>query len=341
MNTWIALQMSQILNRTSGATIVLDPDGVLCYQDLAAIGESCGVIQVDDWIGLRCAWDLRVRHGSDEAHNLVLVTSSEFVRPTDLPWDIEQDATEVIRLRWPVPVELRALLRVADPTNAENLIRVADKHTDIADILASAYGIVFGNPGQELAGVTRLRLAAETPDELWDALARVLTTPAARVVAVGRGDLAGLQQSWNAWLRDGHGDGADAFVAVPEAVLRLLSAGLLRPAPIQATGLPDWAQIGAADPDPEQVIAELLTVRPSPPTHLVRLDRDCVMVGTSPGSHRHVTHPSKQRPSGLANLGTTRRQVPSLVAQHLRFVAALHNPLRRVAPSHPTASTPR
>lgn len=269
MNTWIASQMSQILNRTSGATIVLDPDGVLCYQDLAAIGESCEVIQVDDWIGLRCAWDLRVRRGSDEAHNLVLVTSSEFARPTDLPWDIEQDATEVIRLRWPVPVELRALLRVADPTNAENLIRVADKHTDVADILASAYGIAFGNPGHELAGVTRVRLAVETPNELWDALARVLTTPAARGVAVGRGDLAGLQQIWNDWLRDGHGDGADAFVAVPEAVLRLLSAGLLKPAPIQATGLPDWTQIGAADPDPDQVIAELLTVQPSPPTHLV------------------------------------------------------------------------
>ena len=268
MTTWIASQMSQILSRSSGTTIVLDPDGVLSHQDLATIGESCGVIQVDDWIGLRCAWDLRVRRWSDEAHNLVLVTSSEFARPTDLPWDIEQDATEVIRLRWPVPVELRALLRVADPTNAENLIRVTDKHTDIAGILASAYGIAFGNPGHELAGVTRLRLAAETPDELWEALARVLTTPAARGVAVSRGDLAGLQQIWNAWLRDGHGDGADAFVAVPEAVLRLLGAGLLRPAPIQATGLPDWVQIGAADPDPEQVTAELLAVRPSPPTDL-------------------------------------------------------------------------
>ena len=268
MNTWLASQIPDVLTRTSGTTVVLDPDGVLGRNDLATIGETGEVIRVHDWIGLRYAWDLRVRRGSDEVHHMVVVTSSGFAAPTDLPWDIEQEATEVIRLRWPVPEELRALLRVVDPTNAENLIRAATHHINTAQIVATTYGIVLGNPGRELDTVTRLRLDPETPEELWDVLAGVLTTPAARSVAVGRGDLTELQQIWNNWLRHGHGDGTDAFIAVPEAVLRLLGAGLLKPARTQASHLPDWAQIGATDPDPERVISQLLTVQPSPPADL-------------------------------------------------------------------------
>ena len=84
-------------------------------------------------------------------------------------------------------------------------------------------------------------------------------------VAAGRGDLAGLQRLWNEWLRHGHADGADAFATAPGAVLGLLGAGLLKPAPIRATGLPDWTQVGAVDPDPEQLVAELLVVQPPSP----------------------------------------------------------------------------
>ena len=186
----------------------------------------------------------------------------------DLPWDIEHEADDVIRLRWPVPIELRALLRAADPISAEQLINAADKHPDVADIVASAYGVAFGEPGPELDGVVRLRLVPETPEQLWDVLAGILTTPAARSVAGGRGDLARLQRIWNDWLRHGHGDGAEAFVAAPGAVLGLLGAGLLKPAPLRATSLPDWAQVGAVDPDPEQLIAELLAVQPAFPADL-------------------------------------------------------------------------
>jgi len=267
VTTWLASQVSD-LTRTSGTTVVLDPDGVLDHTDLATIGETCDVIPVVDWAGLRCAWDIRVRRRSDDSRCVVVLTCSAFARPTDLPWDIEQEATDVIRLRWPVPEELRALLRVVDPTNAENLVRAATHNTDIAQIVAAAYGIVLGNAGFELDSVTRLRLDPETPDELWEVLAGVLTTPAARSVAFGRGDLTELQQIWNNWLRDGHGVGAEAFHAVPEAVLRLLGAGLLKRAQLRATDLPDWTRIGAADPDPEQVISRLLTVQPSCPTDL-------------------------------------------------------------------------
>ena len=107
------------------------------------------------------------------------------------------------------------------------------------------------------------------PTSFGDVLAGVLATPAARSVAVGRGDLAGLQQMWHDWLHHGRSNGVDAFVAAPGAVLALLGAGLLKPAPMRAAGLPEWAQVGAVDPDPEQLIAELLAAQPSLPSDLV------------------------------------------------------------------------
>lgn len=174
----------------------------------------------------------------------------------------------MIRLRWPVPAKLRALLQVADTTSAESLISAAGRYANTADIIASAYGISFGDPGSEIEGVVRHRLVPETPDELWDALAGVLTTPAARSVAIGRGDLAGLQQMWDDWLRNGQSDGSDAFVDAPGAILGLLGAGLLKPAPMRVSGLPDWAQVGALSPDPEQLIDELLAIQPSLPSDL-------------------------------------------------------------------------
>ena len=260
--------MGEILARTSGATVVLDPDGVLDEHAITSVAEACRVVRVDDWVSLRRVWDLDIRLQTDESQTLVCVASAEFAMAVDLPWDIEHEADDVTRLRWPVPIELRALLRAADPTSAENLIDAARKHSDVADIVASAYGVAFGEPGPELDGVVRLRLVPETPEELWDVLAGILTTPAARSVAVGRGDLAGLQRIWNDWLRHGHSDGADALAAAPGAVLGLLGAGLLKPAPIRAACLPDWAQVGAVDPDPEQLIAELLAVQPALPADL-------------------------------------------------------------------------
>ena len=260
--------MGQVLTRTSGVSVTLDPDGVLDEHAVASITETCRVIRVDDWVGLRRVWDLDIRRGQVEPHTLVCVASAEFTAAMDLPWDVEHEADEVIRLRWPVPMELRALLRVSDPISAGKLTDAAGRQTGIADIVALAYGVTLGDPGAEFDTVVRLRLNPATPKELWDVLAGILTAPAARSVADGRGDLTEVQRTWDEWLRRDDGEGADAFVAAPGAVLGLLGAGLLKHAPIRAIGLPDWAQVGAIDPDPEQLIAELLGAQPSPPDDL-------------------------------------------------------------------------
>ena len=268
MKSWIDSQLSGALARTSGTTVLLDPDMVLDPHAVVAVEELCELLRVRDWIGLRCVWDLDVRHRSSEAPCLVLSTCAEFAAVSDLPWDIENEATEVIRLRWPVPIELRELLRASDSAAGENLVGAAGEIADVADIVAAVHGIEFGDAGSELDTVVRLRLAPETPEELWDVLAGLLTSPAASSVAAGRGDVAGLQQIWNDWLLQGRSEGADALAAAPGAVLALLGAGLIEPAPSHATGLPDWVQVGVADPDPEQLITELLAARPPCTTDL-------------------------------------------------------------------------
>lgn len=285
---WIASELEDTLARPDGASVVLDPDGVVDENAITSVSEACHLIRADDWPSLRSAWDLQVRRRSaDEPLTLVWVASTEFAAATDLPWDIEREAEDVVRLRWPVPEELRALLRVADAASAESLIDAAGRCDDVAEIVASAYGLALGDPGSELESAVRLRLVPDTPEELWEVLAGMLTTAAARSIAAGKGDLAVVQQMWNDWLRHGDstetqtvkprkasdahpplpgsGDSAEAFAAAPGAVLGLLGAGLLKPAPIRATGLPDWAHVGAVDPDPEQLVAELLAVEPPSP----------------------------------------------------------------------------
>ena len=108
MTNWIWSQLREVLDRTWGATVVLDPDGVLDEDAITSLAEACRVIQADGWPDLRRVWDLDVRRRSDSARTLICVSSAEFAAATDLPWDIEHEADEVIRLRWPVPTELRA-----------------------------------------------------------------------------------------------------------------------------------------------------------------------------------------------------------------------------------------
>lgn len=123
MKEWIASQLGESLMRTSGRIMLLDPDDVLDAEALAALAERFEVIRAVDWAALRSAWDSQVRRRkADEPPVVVCVSSPEFVATTDLPWDVEHEADEMIRLRWPFPAELRrALLRVTDDVQLPDL----------------------------------------------------------------------------------------------------------------------------------------------------------------------------------------------------------------------------
>ena len=127
MRGWLASQLGDALTRRSGATVVLDPDGLLDEHSAATLGASIEILRVSDWVGLRCAWDLDVRRQPAEPHRLVVVCSAEFTAPTDLPWDVQHEAAEVVRLRRPAPANRRSSPGPAGP----------DPERLIADLLAA------------------------------------------------------------------------------------------------------------------------------------------------------------------------------------------------------------
>ena len=78
--------MGEILARTSGATVVLDPDGVLDEHAITSVAEACRVVRVEDWDSLRRVWDLDIRRVLEGPATLVCVSSAEFATAVDLPW---------------------------------------------------------------------------------------------------------------------------------------------------------------------------------------------------------------------------------------------------------------
>ena len=127
MSASITTQLGDALTRRSGATVVLDPDDLLDDDAARALDEDCEIVRVAGWPELRCAWDLNVRRRPGTPHRLVVVRSPEFTTPTDLPWDIQHEAANVVRLRRPEPVDAVSALESAD----------ADPERLLADLLAA------------------------------------------------------------------------------------------------------------------------------------------------------------------------------------------------------------
>jgi hypothetical protein len=266
MRPWVAAQIGHAASVPAGAVVILDAESVLADADVEDLRQEMDVIPITDWIELRRVWDLDIRHRSERARTALLIRAEDFAGPSDLPWDIEREAAAVARVRWPVPIELRPLFRVAGE-QADALAGAARSNAPANEIVAIAYGVRPGASADELDAVARLRLDPSTPPELWDALTQTLMTSLARQVADDRGDPSSLQAAWNDWLRAGDASpSASALRAAPGPVLSLLGSGVLMPAPAVAKGLPDWTRIGAAEPDPNDLIEQLVAAKPPEPS---------------------------------------------------------------------------
>jgi hypothetical protein len=265
---WLAAQVGRLVIAGTGVVVILDPEGALTDADVADLARTIEVIRVTNWIALRRVWDLDIRRRESYQHVALLVVSGDLESANDLPWDVEHEATAVVRLRWPVPTEIRLLFQGAGE-HADALTEAARTHASTGEILAAVFGTRYGTPAQELDTVAMLRLDPSTPGELWDVLSQVFVTPLARQIAVARGRLDALQAAWEDWLQVGdESPSAAALEAAAGAVLALLGNGLLTPAPVAATDLPKWVSIGAADPDPDELVNQLLATRPSQPTNV-------------------------------------------------------------------------
>ncbi len=264
MKQWVAEQLGRHLEPPAGLVVLLDPDEALDEADVADISEHIEIARATSWFELRRLWDGEVRATPAPRHLAIIVSDPEMPFVQDLPWDIERDADVALRIRWPVPQELRRLLRLAIE-RADALVAASRRHPHAEAAIADAYDFRVGDAPSELDAVARLRLDAGTPHEVWLAVASSFATPLAKRIAAELGDLEPLQRAWSEWLV--RGDAAEHAAALrrsPRAVLALLGAGLLSPSPATAAGLPNWVSVGTSDPDPELVIAELLAGQPAP-----------------------------------------------------------------------------
>jgi hypothetical protein len=269
MKHWIEGQIGRDLDAASGVVVILDPDAVLTPPDVDDIADHIETKQVISWLELRRLWDLDIRRRSGVARAAILVRSSEFATPTELPWDIEHEACAVLRVRWPVPSELRALFRVSGD-HADDLAEATARNLLPGATIAAAYAIRTGSTADELEAVVRLRCDPSTPPELWEALESVFLSSLACQIAHDRGGLDFLQAAWNDWLAAGEAAAeADELASAPGPILALLGSGLLTPAPAAVAFLPSWVSVGTALPDPNVLVEELLEIRPSTPLNVV------------------------------------------------------------------------
>lgn len=266
MKRWLAAQLGRTLNEPRGVIIVLDPDRILTGGDVAELARDGEIVKAVDWAELRLAWDLDLRRRDLAQGVVVLLTSSDFQASTDLPWDIEHDASAVVRLRWPVPLGLRSLFHDL-PERADALAQAAQDNASPAEIVAAVFGLRRGEPGEELDAVARLRLDPGTPVALWAAAAGVLETPLARQIATEQGNLASLQNAWTDWLQKGDSSPwAEVLAAAPAGVLALFGAGLLTPSAGSVAGLPNWVSLGVAGRTSDERVDELLKSQPLVPS---------------------------------------------------------------------------
>jgi len=262
---WVDAQFGGLLSQNRpGPVVVLDPDSILSDFEIADIGHDYTVRIASHWHELRVIWDLEIRADAHpETVDVVIVQSDEFTAAIELPWDIEHEAAHVIKLRWPVPAGLRDVFRIA-PHLSDVLAEAATSHGSVNDILAHALDYAPGDPGSELGLVARLRTEPTTSEVLWDVLADHLRTDLAQRTALRHGDLGELQDAWNDWLARGVESPASTQLRLaPAAITTLLAAGMLTTSVRAAQGLPAWTAIGVTEPDPKQLIAELLEQRPA------------------------------------------------------------------------------
>ena len=163
MNRWLVRQIGAGLEHPTGPVILLDPDRVLTDHDIGSIDSSGETVQVSDWLELRRFWDLDLRRRSGNRSAVILVTSTDFQLPRDLPWDIENAADAVTRIRWPVPEPLRGLFKVSF-AHADRLVDAAASYDMLPTVAAAeAFEIKRGDLATELAEIARLHLIADIP----------------------------------------------------------------------------------------------------------------------------------------------------------------------------------
>jgi len=265
MTQWLRRQLPLNLGQPGG-WLILDPEGLVPETDLPELKQLGQLYRLQDWAQLRRCWDLTVRLAPASESILGLLSQTMFQRAEDLPWDIEQEAAGILSVQWPVPKELHELFRTA-PTLSEALAKAAERPRPLPELLQEALQFQAGDSMSELSLVLDYSQDPNTPLALWGLLHQVMRSPLARLVIEAQGDLGPLQKTWEEWLQTGSASKWHSeFERVPVPVIKLLEAGLLRPASRGKADLPIWVSLGTLAPDPHPMIHALLAQHPVAPT---------------------------------------------------------------------------
>ncbi len=202
----VASQLGDAASRRTGATVVLDPSGLFDQQAAGAVSEDCEIIRVSGWGELRCAWDLGVRRQPGAPHRLVVVRSLEFTTPTDLPWDIQHEAADVILLRRPVAVAGRPASEAADTDPEKQLTVLLTAQPALPDDLAGWFETAswWGQVRAAIAAQPTPPPGAEAAWQIW----------------------ARLDDHFRAWLRNSYG--SSLLSSAPHVALHRVAPHLAR-----------------------------------------------------------------------------------------------------------------
>ncbi len=265
MKAWLASQMAPILASDVRLGIVIDPERLLSRADIESIGE---VAEADGWYSLRRTYEQHGRRRGQEAPRLVIVVhSTTYQEPRDLPYDIERASTAV-RLRVPVPPEYRRLVLDLPDDLSQRAVEVLGppRYGDLGRLLARLWGVDLGtaaDQARELDVAIRLRLDPTIPDALWPLLRPLLKSPLARALASMPVDAAPLQEAWDDYaVWGGKSQLADTITTLGPRLMPLFHLGLLQPVAGREVELPSWAAAGIAPLSADALAEGLLESRP-------------------------------------------------------------------------------
>jgi hypothetical protein len=264
---WLEHQIEVIRTTERKTTVVLDPDCILNTADLGTYGT---VIEACDWYTIRKAYEHEGRRRPVVAPKLIILVHSQDHRESrDLPFDIEQ-ASEVARVRVPVPPEYRRLVLdlLDDLSNQAIHVFQRQPRDPVAALVAALWGVALpdnGDPVRELDALIRLRSDPTVPPSLWVFLNQRFRTELAQALVQQPPDPLPLQLAWDEFLKMGQTSRwAPILSDLGPRIITLFYAGLLSPARREAKDLPTWTSVGSLDARARDRLDELRAVRPEP-----------------------------------------------------------------------------
>lgn len=263
MTRWINDATMPLRQRRGSVAVIVDPDRLAgTTVDPAVYGEVRYAANV--W-QLRCVYETEGRHRPVDAGRLVIVVTDPAVRSREeLPWDVAQLPTALLVA--PVPPDVQPIVHALTGDLADVAVREARPgRGPVAAVLQHGWGVTIpgSDAGNELAAAVRIVTGA-APRAMLSAASLEVQTPLARAVLGDPMDRAVLDAAWADWLQGGTASPHDAALrGCGPVFLALLHQGLIHPALLRATDLPEWAVAGAITPSADMRVQALLHTRPT------------------------------------------------------------------------------